>query len=73
MSQEFNPSDARLQVHRRVRSLLLEVLAEDAPLTPQDEDLATELGAEVLDVLGLEVLELDGDGSMLVRLRLEAD
>lgn len=71
MSTEFRPADARLIVHRRVRDLFVDVLAEEGPLSVEDEQFADDLSAELLDVLGLVVTGVDEDGSMTVRLRLE--
>lgn len=73
MSAEFRPADARLAVHRRVRSLFVDVLSEEGPLSADDEQFADDLSAELLDVLGLVVTGLDDDGSMTVRLSLEEE
>lgn len=70
---KFSPSDARLAVLRRVSGVFLNLLLEFRGATPdeeevlQDEQFANELGIELLDSLGIEVLGVEDDGSMTLR------
>jgi hypothetical protein len=81
MSQPPSPADARLKIMRSMQSLFSEMFAETdeegVPLEGRDlEDAQTfvdEIVLELLDVLGLEVVSVDGDGSMMVKLTPEAD
>jgi len=77
-----SPADARLGLARLLESLFIEVLANDVnadgtPLSAAqleaDEAFAVELSVEVLETLGLSVLSVDEDGSMLVRLEPDVD
>lgn len=76
MSEPMTPADARLAVMRHIEQLLNEILEEDDPKrspaqTTEDQQFATDLSLEILDILGLQVQTVDEDGSMTVTLRLE--
>lgn len=73
-----SPADARMAIMRSLQSMFLEVLDNDedgAPLEGEQlemaETLADEMSLEVLETLGLEVVSVDADGSMLVRVVLD--
>lgn len=82
MSDAVSPADARMAVMRSLQSLFVEVFSEQlnpdgSPATPaqleQDEDFASELALEILETLGFDVLSVDADGSMTVRVLLDED
>lgn len=79
MPEEMSPADGRLTVMRALEALFMEVLEdEDEPerspaQLAEDQQFASDFSLEVLELLGLEVLTVDGDGSMMCRLRLEDD
>lgn len=72
-------SDGRLAIMRCLQSLFLDIQESDSDenVTPaslaRDEEFASEMGLEVLDTLGLEVLSVEEDGSIIVKLTLEED
>ena len=81
MTNPPSPADARLKIVRTMQSLFLEMFAENdeegVPLEGRDledaQTLVDEIVLELLDVLGLEVVSADSDGSMLVKLTPEID
>jgi hypothetical protein len=81
MTNPPSPADARLKIVRTMQSLFLEMFAENdeegVPLEGRDledaQTLVDEIVLELLDVLGLEVVSADSDGSMLVKLTPETD
>ena len=81
MTNPPSPADARLKIMRTMQSLFLEMFAENdeegVPLEGRDledaQTLVDEIVLELLDVLGLEVVSADSDGSMLVKLTPEID
>lgn len=71
---ETSPADARLAIMRLVRGLFIEILAtEDAGPEGLESDaiIAEELSLELLDVLGLEVLEVHENNTITVLLSPE--
>ena len=70
-----SPSDGRLAIMRTLRALFLDSLAAEGSSSKQrsqDEQFADDLSAEILDVLGLQVVAVDDDGSMTVRITPES-
>lgn len=70
-------SDARLTVFRKIRQMFLDLINEGSgqrseKQVAEDEQLVEELSTEMLEVLGLEVISVDDDGSMVVRLNIES-
>jgi hypothetical protein len=68
----ISPADARLNITRTIKNLLIEILS-DGTSTPLDADvlLAEELSLELLDVLGLEVVEVHENNTVTVLLSPE--
>lgn len=72
---ETSPADARLAIMRLIRALFMEILAtEDAGPEGLESDaiIAEELSLELLDVLGLEVLEVHENNTITVLLSPES-
>ena len=68
-------SDARLAVFRKIRQMFLDLLNDgsgqrSAKQIEEDEQLVDELSTEMLDVLGFEIVSVDDDGSMIIRLNV---
>lgn len=65
--------DARMSIFRSVRNFFLDAIAagstgrSDKEIAA-DESVADAISNELLDVLQLEVIQADEDGSMLVRI-----
>jgi hypothetical protein len=68
----ISPADARLNITRTIKNLLIEILS-DGTSAPLDADvlLAEELSLELLDVLGLKVLEVHENNTVTVLLSPE--
>lgn len=58
-------ADARLDVHRRLVALFVEVLAQDPP-SAEETDAAVALADMVIEELGLQVEAVDEDGSIAI-------
>ena len=74
-----SPADARIAIMVTLKDLFMDLLSGDddldTDLTPKEvaviEQLADEMSLEFLDVLGLDVVSVEEDGSILARLSLE--
>ena len=75
---EFSPADARLHLLRRMSDVFLGIMLEGKGATVDEDELAEDmlyaegLSTDVLEALGLEVLAVDADGSMTVRVTGDA-
>lgn len=71
----MSPADGRLAIFRAINQFFSDSLGAGSPdrsdrERAEDERVAEVISNDLLDVLGLEVLAVDEDGSMTVRIAM---
>ena len=72
----MNSNEARLKIHGTITDVLVAMAVDDDSTDEDVEQLADELGEVsniIMEDLGLEVLSVEEDGSIMVKLQLFVD